>query len=177
MGLTSDQPTDQAIGNAVERFVVAPAAAAPDAALLVDAPTGRTWTRAEVADSVTRAAAVLAARGVQAEQRVMLVLADTPAFLSCFWGAMWLGAVPVPVSTMLTEDDYRFLLEDSRAVGLVASEANVSTAGIAASGLRSPPFVLVDGDAGSLPGATALGDALEGATVAPPPFPASRDDT
>jgi benzoate-CoA ligase family protein len=34
---------------------------------------------------------------------------------------MWIGAVPVPVSTMLTEKDYRFLLEDSRAVGAVFS--------------------------------------------------------
>ena len=163
--------------NAVERFVVAPAATAGDRILYVDAPTGAASTRADVADGVARAAAALAARGVQPEQRVLLVLADSPAFLFFFWGAMRLGAVPVPVSTMLTEDDYRFLLDDSRAVGLVVSAPFLPTAGAAAGGRPHLRFVLVDGD----PGETsfeAAGDALGAASAAaaPPVFPASDDD-
>src|SRR5690242_5910472 len=131
--MTADTPTPMSgnpvTGNAVDRFVVAPATDAPDRVLYVDAPSGRTWTRAEVAEGVRRAAAVLAERGVVPEQRVLLVLADTVTFPFFFWGAMWLGAVPVPVSTMLTADDYRFLLDDSRATGLVVSEAFLPAAG------------------------------------------------
>ena len=167
---------EQASENAVERFVLAPAAAAGDHALAVDAPTGRVWTRADVAEGVSRAAAALAARGVLPEQRVLLVLADTPAFLFFFWGAMWLGAVPVPVSTMLTEADYRFLLDDSRAVGLVVSAAFLAAAGEAATGRRHLTFVLVDGDGELPPGATRVEDALSIVEDAPAPFPASADD-
>lgn len=165
-----------AIDNAVTRFVLEPAATAGERPLVVDAPTGRVWTRAEIAGGVRRAAAALAARGVQPEQRVLLVLADTPAFLWFFWGAMWLGAVPVPVSTMLTEGDYRFLLEDSRAVGLVVSDAFLATAGAAADGQRSLSFVLVDGPAELPAGAARVDDVLTTVEDAPPPFPASADD-
>jgi benzoate-CoA ligase family protein len=166
----------QASGNAVERFVLSPAAADPGSTLVIDAPSGQSWTRAEIADRVTRAAGVLAARGVQPEQRVLLVVADTPDFLAFFWGAMWLGAVPVPVSTMLTEADYRFLLDDSRAVGLVLSAPFVATAGAATSDQRHLRFVLVDGDGELPPGATRVDDALAAASDAPAPFAASSDD-
>src|SRR5262249_20989027 len=41
---------------------------------------------------------------------------------TAFLGAIKAGIVPVPVSTMMTEDDYRFMLADSRAKVLVVSE-------------------------------------------------------
>ena len=58
---------------------------------------------------------------MQREQRVLLCCADTPAFLWWFWGAMWIGAIPVPLSTMFRTEDYRFLIGDSRAVGMIYS--------------------------------------------------------
>ena len=133
--------------NAVRRFLVAPADADPDAVAVLDAPSGSARTRAGMVDHARRAAAELVARGVQPEQRVMLVLADTAAFLDFFWGAMWIGAVPVPVSTMLTEKDYRFLLEDSRAVGLVHSAEFAGTAGTAASDQPFLRWVIEEGGA------------------------------
>jgi len=164
-----------ASGNAVERFVLAPERAAPGATLLIDAATGEERTRGQVADDVRRAAAVLVERGVQPEQRVVLVCADTPTFLAFFWGAMWIGAVPVPVSTMLTEPDYRFLLEDSRAVGVVVSAPFAPAVAAAAAGQRWLDVVLVDGDAEMQRGES-VGDALAHAGSAPEVFPASRDD-
>lgn len=161
--------------NSVGRFVLEPERVAADATLYTDAAGGRTWSRGEVAADVRRAAATLAERGVQPEQRILLVLADTPTFLAFFWGAIWIGAVPVPVSTMLTETDYRFLLDDSRAVGLVVSSPFVATAGAAANGARFLRFTLVDGD-GDLLGADRVADALTRATDVPDVFPASTDD-
>ena len=38
-------------------------------------------------------------------------------------GAIKAGVVPIPVNTLMTEDDYRFMLADSRARALVVSEA------------------------------------------------------
>ncbi len=167
--------TSPRLSNAVLRFVVEPERMAGAATLCCDAASGRSWSRAEVADEVRRAAAALVARGVQPEQRVLLVLADTPTFLAFFWGAMWLGAVPVPVSTMLTERDYRFLLDDSRAVGLVVSSTFVPTAGRATIGARFLRFTLVDGDA-ELDGADSVSDVLASGAATPEVFPASADD-
>lgn len=77
----------------------------------------------ELADRTNRAASALRALGVEPEQRVLLCLLDTIDFPTVFFGAMKAGAVPVPVSTLLTPADYRFLLADTRARVLVVSAA------------------------------------------------------
>ena len=43
----------------------------------------------------------------------MLVLLDTPEFYACFYGAMRIGAVPVPISTMMTPEDYLYFLNEN----------------------------------------------------------------
>ena len=110
-------------GNALHRFLIDPAAFSPDAVALTDAPTGVTTTRHELLEEARDVARLLLKQGVVAEQRILICSLDTRAFLAWFWGAMWVGAIPVPVSTMLTAKDYRFLLEDSRAVALIYSHA------------------------------------------------------
>jgi benzoate-CoA ligase family protein len=50
---------------------------------------------------------------VVSENRVLLVLGDTPAFPVAFFGAMRLGAVPVPVNPLYKAEDIRFFVEDS----------------------------------------------------------------
>jgi benzoate-CoA ligase family protein len=86
--------------------------------------SGRAVTYGEVADLVARAAGALAEAGLDAEQRVLLVLDDSPAFAAAFWGAARLGAVAVPVNTLMTAAEYEFLLNDSRArVAVVEAEA------------------------------------------------------
>ncbi|HLW79087.1 MAG TPA: AMP-binding protein, partial [Terriglobia bacterium] len=72
-----------------------------------------------VAELVNRAANALRQAGIVAQDRVMLAPLDSPAFVAAFWGAIKLGAVPVPVSTLLTADDYEFVLADSGARGLI----------------------------------------------------------
>ena len=64
---------------------------------------------------------VLVDLGVQAEQRIVLCMHDTVAFPVCFLGAILAGVVPIPVNTRLTENDYDFILTDSRARVLVVS--------------------------------------------------------
>jgi benzoate-CoA ligase family protein len=84
---------------------------------------GRTLTYGELADRVARAAGALADAGLEGEQRVLLALNDSPAFAAAFWGAARLGAVAVPVNTLLTAAEYEFLLNDSRArVAVVEAE-------------------------------------------------------
>ncbi len=84
---------------------------------------GRSIGYAELAERVDRAASALASRGVELEHRVLLVLDDTPAFAAAFWGAVKLGAVAVPVNTLMTDAEYEFLLNDSRARAVLAEDA------------------------------------------------------
>jgi benzoate-CoA ligase len=76
---------------------------------------GRAVSYAKLAESVDRCGNALAALGVEIEQRVLIVLNDTPAFAAAFWAAAKLGAVAVPVNTLMTPQEYEFLLNDSRA--------------------------------------------------------------
>ena len=66
-------------------------------------------------DRVRRTAAGLRAAGVQPEQRIVMVMADSPHFAVIYLAAMRVGAIPVPVSTMLRPDGIAELLRDSRA--------------------------------------------------------------
>ena len=84
---------------------------------------GRTITCADVAEAVNRAGQALAGLGLQIEQRVLLALDDSPAFVATFWGAAKLGAVAVPVNTLMRSEEYAFLLDDSRARVVVAEPA------------------------------------------------------
>lgn len=60
--------------------------------------------------------------GVRVDDRILILMLDVPQFYAVFWGAMKIGAIPIPVNTMLTPEDYEFYLNDSRAKVLVISE-------------------------------------------------------
>jgi benzoate-CoA ligase len=81
------------------------------------------YSYAEVADRVHRCANALRALGLEAEQRVVLCLADAIDFPTCFLGAIEAGIVPIPLNTLLTAEDYAFILADARPKAAVVSEA------------------------------------------------------
>jgi benzoate-CoA ligase len=68
---------------------------------------------------VTRAARALEALGVLPEQRVALLLPDSPAFVFAFLGAMRAGMVPVPLPAGGSVAEHEHALRDSRAAALV----------------------------------------------------------
>ena len=76
-----------------------------------------------LAERARRAASALSGLGLEAEQRVALCMLDTVEMPAAFLGAIALGAVPVPLNTLLTTDDYGYLLRDSRARVLIVSDA------------------------------------------------------
>jgi benzoate-CoA ligase family protein len=83
---------------------------------------GQELTYAQVGENVNRFGNALRRLGVGVEQRVLLLLLDTPEFVYAFFGAMKIGAVPIPTNTNLRPEDYHYLLSDSRAVVLVVSD-------------------------------------------------------
>ena len=94
------------------------------------APTSRpistraaSWTYGQLADRVARFGAALRGLGIRREERVLMAITDTIDWPTAFLGCLKAGIIAVPVNTLLTEDDYRFMLADSRAKCLVVSEA------------------------------------------------------
>jgi benzoate-CoA ligase family protein len=77
----------------------------------------------ELAVLSARMAAHLVELGLQQEQRVLMVLDDSPAFYATFLGAMRIGAVPVPVNPMDRIDNHVYYLEDSYAKVVVIDAA------------------------------------------------------
>jgi benzoate-CoA ligase family protein len=59
--------------------------------------------------------------GVRAEERVVLLMLDGPEMVFAFFGAIKIGAVPIPTNTMWTDADYEFVLRDSRAAVVIVS--------------------------------------------------------
>jgi benzoate-CoA ligase family protein len=137
---------------------------------------GRAVSYREVAEQVAHAAGALSAAGLDAEQRALLVLHDSPAFAAAFWGAAKLGAVAVPVNTLMSAAEYAFLLEDSRARVAVV-EAEVAPR-VLASRERSPWLraVLVRGAAGAVAGGRDLDAALAAAKPVAQAAPTSAED-
>jgi 4-hydroxybenzoate-CoA ligase/benzoate-CoA ligase len=105
---------------------------------------GRT-TYGELASLVARAGHALRLLGVEQEQRVALCLKDTIDFPTVFWGAIKIGAVPVPLNTLLTTEDYAYMLRDSRARLLVVTADLYPKIDPALEGLESLQCVLIAG--------------------------------
>ncbi len=80
-------------------------------------------TYAELHERTNRfGSALRSSFNVRVEERVALLLLDGPAFAYAFFGAIKIGAVPIPVNTLWKAADYHYLLNDSKARVLVVSE-------------------------------------------------------
>src|SRR6266849_9949595 len=72
--------------------------------------------------SVNRFGNALRKLSVRVEERILLLLLDGPEFAISFFGAIKIGAVPVPVNTLLKPADYQYMLNNSRARMAIVSE-------------------------------------------------------
>jgi benzoate-CoA ligase family protein len=104
--------------------------------------SGASLTYAQLQAEVFRAQHALADRGVGPGDRVALVVNDEPAFVAWFLGAMRSGAIPVPLSTMLTGGDLAAIVADARASLVVASAEHAPRTG----GLDVPAGRVVIGE-------------------------------
>ncbi|AXK34862.1 benzoate-CoA ligase family protein [Streptomyces armeniacus] len=180
------QPLDSASGpavppdgNSVHRFLDDHLTAGHGDALCAVTEHERVTYR-EMHARACRAANAFAAAGVGYETRVALVLPDSPDYLACVLGLLRLGAVPVPLSTQLTTDDYARIFSDCRprlaVVGpaqLAAVRAAPGAAGLAKASWPREIWVAADKHTGPEP---ALGGLLAEAAEECPVAPVSVDD-
>lgn len=89
--------------------------------------SARSLTYAQLQEGTYRFAAALRALGVREENRVVLVAHDTVDYPIAFWGAIRAGIVPVPINTLLTAEQYAYLLADSRAAAVIVAAALAPT--------------------------------------------------
>jgi benzoate-CoA ligase len=80
-------------------------------------------TFGDLALRIRSTAAALLAQGIRREERVLLLMHDCNDWPVAFLGAMYAGIVPVAVNTLLTADDYAYMLQHSRAQAVLASHA------------------------------------------------------
>ncbi len=78
-------------------------------------------------ERVRRFAAGLLALGLRREERVLLLMHDNSDWPVAFLGALYAGVVPVALNTLLTADDYAYMLAHSRAQAAVVSAALLPT--------------------------------------------------
>jgi benzoate-CoA ligase len=79
------------------------------------------YSYADLAERVDRFAGAMRARGILREQRILLCLNDGVDFPTAFLGAIKAGIVPVAVNTLLSPDEFAFMLADSRARSVFVS--------------------------------------------------------
>ncbi|MHB8599599.1 MAG: benzoate-CoA ligase family protein [Ktedonobacteraceae bacterium] len=82
---------------------------------------GTAYAYAQIAELANRVGNGLRELGLDMEQRVALLLLDSPQLAAAFFGAIKIGAVPVPINTSLRPDEYVYMLNDSRARVLLVS--------------------------------------------------------
>jgi len=124
---------------------------------------------------VNRAGNALKSLGVRQEERVGLLLLDTPEFPYCFFGAIKIGAVPIPINTLLKPSEYEYILNDSRVRVLIVSEAllpQIQT--IAREKLRYLKTIIVFGNAQE--GLESLQSLLDASSAELEPEQTTKDD-
>ncbi len=107
---------------------------------------GRETTYRALQEQVNRVGNALRGLGVAMEQRVLLALLDGPEFVATFFGAIKIGAVPVPVNTLMRAADYRYFLDDSRAPVAVVSQPLLPEVGKALDGAKGLRQAVVVGE-------------------------------
>lgn len=132
------------------------------------------YTYAELADRVNRFANVLGSLGAKMETRAFVALHDTIDFPSVFLGCIKAGVVPIAANTLLTTDDYRFMLEDSRAELLFVSQALLPAFEPLIGKTRFLKHVIVSGTEGC--GHARLAELMAKASNRYEPVPTTSDD-
>ena len=97
----------------------------PDKAAYIDDQGSLSYGRLD--ERIRRMAAALLAAGLRREERVLLLMHDCIDWPVSFLGALYAGIVPVAANTLLTADDYAYMLAHSRAQAVLVSGALLPT--------------------------------------------------
>jgi len=83
----------------------------------------RAYTYSQLSSLVRRSAKLLSELGLERENRVGILLPNRLEPVVVFLGAIWLGAVPVPINPAYSPAEINYILQDSRCKVLLTSQA------------------------------------------------------
>ncbi len=126
-------------------------------------------------ENVNRVGNALIELGVRMEERVAILMPDCPECVYAFFGAMKIGAVAIPMNTILKPRDYEYLLNDSRAHVLVVHASLLKNVMEIRGGLKYLEHIVVAGDAPDAP--LRMADLMASASAELEAVDTSKDDT
>ena len=110
--------------NFAQHIIAANAARSDKTALIDDLGS---VSYGQMTDQIRCFAGGLQAMGLKREERVLLLMQDSSDWVVAFLGSLYAGVVPVAVNTLLTAEDYAFMLSNSRAQAALVSGALLPT--------------------------------------------------
>ena len=85
----------------------------------------QTITYQELFENVNRTGNALKNLGIEIENRVLIILPDSPEFAYSFFGVIKIGAVAVPTNPWMFAKDYEYLINDSRARAIIVHDSTL----------------------------------------------------
>ncbi|MBV8840196.1 MAG: benzoate-CoA ligase family protein [Alphaproteobacteria bacterium] len=125
----------------------------------------RRLTYGALAEAAARVGPMLERLGLKREDRFAMIMLDTIDFPILFWGAIRAGIIPIPLNTLLPVEQFRYILEDSRAKALFVSPPFLKIAESAMAGLPPTKLIVVGDGATTYPN---FGKLLEAEAPAAP---------
>jgi len=132
------------------------------------------YTYRQLAEQVNRAGNALKGLGLRQETRVAMIMQDSVNFPAVFWGAIKAGLVPIPINTLLTTDNYRHIIGDSRVQAAIVGEPLLERVEPALEDQPNLEQVIIDGAAGG--GRPGLASLLDSGDTELNPAPTTCDD-
>lgn len=134
----------------------------PEMTILIDGPTGRSYTGAQFMGAVKSLAGGLDARGMGAGKCVALMLPNIPEYCIAFHGVAWAGGTVTTINPTYTAHEVNHQLRDASADTLVTIEMFLDTAREAIKGTGVTQIVVI----GDAPEGTVAFSDLMGAPMA-----------
>ncbi|RYD59692.1 MAG: hypothetical protein EOP60_01625 [Sphingomonadales bacterium] len=110
---------------------------------------GRSWTHAEFAARVRRLGNALKSRGVTKGDRVCVLLTNCPQFLESFFAITAIGALYVPLNSLLTPREHCLLMQDCQPAAVISSPRFAEALALAAEVESIASVILIEGASGA----------------------------
>ena len=133
-----------------------------------------TVTYAQLHENVNRVGNALLDLGIRIEQRVAILMPDNPDCVYAFFGTIKVGAIAIPMNTILMPKDYEYLLNDSRAHVLVVHPSLLGHIMEIRGGLKHLEHIIVAGEDHDAP--LVLSKLMATASPELDPVETSKDD-
>ena len=132
-------------------------------------------TYRQLSENINRFGNALLELGVRMEERVAILMPDTPECVYAFFGAMKIGAASIPINTILQPENYEYMLNDSRARVLVVHSSLIPKIMEVRGQLNYIEHIVVAGDEAKAP--LGMSDLMAKASPELEPADTSKDDT